>query len=138
MTPHALLFTLAAIGVSETVYLIRKRMAREKPICIISKSCHQVLESKYNKIFGISNDVAGLIFYIIFSFIAAWLVIGIEPMIWWDRLAKALITGGVLLSLYFIYLQWRVIKVWCFWCLMSAFTIFLMALVILISDLTLL
>jgi len=31
MTAYALLFTLAAVGLSETVYLIRKRMAAEKP-----------------------------------------------------------------------------------------------------------
>ncbi|MDA2922595.1 vitamin K epoxide reductase family protein [Patescibacteria group bacterium AH-259-L07] len=136
MTPHALLFTLAAIGISETVYLIRKRTAQERPVCVIGQQCHQVLESKYNNIFGIPNEISGLIFYVAISFITAFLVIGIEPMVLWDRLAEVLIAGGVLLSLVFIYLQWRVIKAWCFWCLMSAITVFLMGLIVLISDLT--
>lgn len=135
MTPQALLFTLAAIGISETVYLVRKRIMQERPVCIIGETCHQVLESRYNKMFIIPNDVLGLIFYIVISFITAFLVIGIEPIIWWDRLVRALMLGGTLLSLYFIYLQWRVIRAWCFWCLMSALTIFLMELIVIVSGL---
>lgn len=137
MTPQALLFTLAAIGISETMYLIRKRTIQEKPVCVIGERCHLVLESKYSKIFGIPNDVLGLMFYIVMSLITAFLVIEIEPIIWWNRLAKVLILSGVLLSFYFIYLQWRIIKIWCFWCLMSAFTILLMGLVVIINGLKL-
>ena len=38
MTSFALLFTMASIGISETVYLIRKRVAAEKPM-----ACHSCL-----------------------------------------------------------------------------------------------
>ncbi len=134
MTSYALLFTLAAIGISETVYLIRKRIASEKPICPIGDNCLLVLNSKYSKIFIIPNDVLGLLFYIIVSFISAFLVIGIGPLALWDFIFKLSVAVGVLLSLFFTYLQWQVIKAWCFWCLMSACTIFLMAIIILISS----
>lgn len=77
MTSYALLFTLAAIGISETVYLIRKRIASEKPICPIGGGCFLVLTSKYNKIFFIHNDVLGLLFYAIASFISGFIVIGV-------------------------------------------------------------
>lgn len=33
MTPHALLFTLAATGISETVYLIRSCITQKAPVC---------------------------------------------------------------------------------------------------------
>ena len=137
MTAHALLFTLAAIGISETVYLIRERLLHEKPFCVLGQSCEVVLESKYNKIFGVHNDVMGLLFYIAVSFITAFLVIGVEPMEWWDLFAKIAIASGAVFSLFLVYLQWKVIKVWCFWCLMSAMTIFLMALILLTSNLIL-
>lgn len=137
MTPHALLFTLAAIGISETVYLIRKRIALQKPVCIIGEDCQKVLESKYNKIFGIRNDVLGLLFYIVISFITAFLVIGVEPVAWWDFLAKILIAGGAVMSLALTYIQWKLIKAWCFWCIMSAITTWLMAIIILTSELIL-
>jgi uncharacterized membrane protein len=134
MTSFALLFTLAAIGISETVYLIRKRMLSEKPVCPIGEGCVTVLESKYSRIFVIPNDVLGLLFYIAASFLSAFLVIGFGPLALWSFIIKFSITLGSLLSLFFTYLQWRVIRAWCFWCLMSAFTIWLMGIIILVSS----
>lgn len=133
MTSYALLFTLAAIGISETVYLIRKRIALERPICPIGDNCTLVLESKYNKIFIIPNDVLGLFFYIMASFVSAFLVIGVGPLVFWDFIFKTSVVFGTILSLFFTYLQWKVIKAWCFWCLMSAFTIWLMEIIIIVS-----
>jgi len=134
MTAFALLFTLSAIGISETVYLIRKRIAAEKPICPIGENCALVLTSKYNKIFFVPNDVLGLLFYIMASFVSGFLVIGIEPLSLWDVIFKFSVAVGALLSLFFTFLQWRVIRAWCFWCLMSAFTIWLMGIIILASS----
>jgi len=135
MTAFALLFTICAIGISETSYLIKKRIALEKPICIIGQDCAQVLSSAYNKIFfGIPNDILGLLFYIMGAGITAFLVIGIQPMWFWSMLFKIMIILGSLLSLFFIYLQWKVIKAWCFWCVMSACTIWLMGIIILIRN----
>ncbi len=135
MTPHALLFTLAAIGISETAYLIRKRLAKEKPVCVIGHECHKVLESKYNDILGISNEVAGFAFYVVISLITALLVIGTEPITLWAASAKVLIGIGAVISIIFTYLQWQIIKAWCFWCLMSAATVFLMAFIAAVSNL---
>ncbi len=135
MTSYALLFTLSAIGISETVYLIRKRIASEKPVCPIGGGCALVLTSKYNKIFIVPNDVLGLLFYIAASFISAFLVIGVEPLAFWDFILKLSVAFGAILSLFFTYLQWRVIHAWCFWCLMSAFTIWFMGSIILLSSL---
>ncbi|MBI3046338.1 MAG: hypothetical protein HYY86_02260 [Candidatus Harrisonbacteria bacterium] len=134
MTSLALLFTLSAIGISETVYLIRKRIASEKPICPIGGGCATVLTSKYNKMFLIPNDILGLLSYIIISLIAAFLVIGVEPMFMWNSALKILVAVASLVSFFLTYLQWRVIHAWCFWCLMSAFTIWLMGIIILVST----
>ncbi len=134
MTPFALLFTLSAIGISETVYLIRKRIASEKPLCPIGESCTLVLTSKYNKIFIIHNDILGLLFYIVISLIATFLVIGVVPLAFWGIIIKLSVAFGALLSLFFTYLQWRVIHAWCFWCLMSAFTIWLMGIIVIVSN----
>ncbi len=135
MTALALIFTLSAIGISETVYLIRKRIAAEKPICPIGGGCEIVLTSKYNKTLFIHNDLLGLLFYITNSFIAAFLVIGVPPIDIWSRLLVFMVVAGSLMSLYFFILQWRFIKAWCFWCLMSAATIWSMALILLINSL---
>ncbi|BCX15633.1 MAG: hypothetical protein KatS3mg097_525 [Candidatus Parcubacteria bacterium] len=133
MTALALIFTLAAIGISETVYLIRKRIASEKPVCIIGEDCTKVLTSKYSRLFLIPNDVLGFLAYIVIATISAFLVIGVEPVSFWNFVLKILIITASLISILFTYLQWRVIKAWCFWCLMSAFTIWLMGVIILVS-----
>ena len=135
MTSYALLFTLAAIGISETVYLIRKRIAAQKPVCPIGEDCAVVLTSRWSKMFVVPNDVLGLLLYIMTSFIAAFLVIGIEPVSLWGIVFKLSVAIGALLSLFFTYLQWRVIRAWCFWCLMSACTIWLMGTIIVSGDL---
>jgi len=100
MTSFTLLFTLSAIGISETVYLIRKRIASEKPICPIGGDCVTVLTSKYSKIFLIPNDVLGLLSYIIISFIVAFLVIGVEPMFVWNYALKILVAVASFMSIF--------------------------------------
>ncbi|MDP2676930.1 MAG: vitamin K epoxide reductase family protein [bacterium] len=136
MTALALLFTLAAIGISETAYLIQKRKETKRPVCVIGEDCVKVLSSKYNHIFVfIHNDTAGFLFYIFISCITAFLVIGIPPIAFWILVAKIAIFAGVGLSCFFIFLQWKIIRAWCFWCLMSSFTIFAMAFIVLINDL---
>ena len=132
MTSFALLFTLSAIGISETVYLIRKRIASEKPICPIGEGCEIVMTSKYSKMFIIPLDVLGLFAYIASSLFAAFLVIGVQPMFVWIFFLKIMVAVASLMSIFFTYLQWRVIHAWCFWCLMSAFTIWLMGIIILL------
>ncbi|MCC6643373.1 hypothetical protein IT411_01370 [Candidatus Peregrinibacteria bacterium] len=134
-TIYALLFTLAAFGISETTYLIRKRKASEHPVCIIGKGCTKVLDSKYNKLFGlVHNDIMGLLFYLSVSVISAFFVLEIQPLEIWGIILKLMVGIGILLSSYFFYLQWKVIKAWCFWCLASAGTVLTMAIIILFSG----
>lgn len=130
-----LIFAFSAIGVGETIYLIKKRIVAEKPICFINEYCENALNSKYNKIFSIHIDILGLLFYVAVLFIASFLIIEIQPIIFWDLVLKILVATASLMSVFFTYLQWKVIRAWCFWCLVSAFTIWLMGLIILINNL---
>src|SRR3989344_3184059 len=118
MTTLALLFTLAAIGISETVYLIHQRVSAQKVSCPINGDCERVLNSKYNKIFIIPNDILGLLAYLVIAVMAAFLVIGIGPIAFWESALKLLVTAASLASIFFTYRQWRILKSWCFWCLM--------------------
>ncbi|OGG37491.1 hypothetical protein A2110_02775 [Candidatus Jorgensenbacteria bacterium GWA1_54_12] len=132
--PYALIFTIAALGISETAYLVKKRRLAEKPVCLIGEDCGVVLTSKWSKMFGIPNDILGFVFYVSIAIVTAFLVIGIEPLAVWDRIMKIMIAFGAGLSVFFTYLQWRVIKAWCLWCLMSAVTTWLMGAILLISG----
>jgi len=130
MTPHIILFSLAVIGIGVMAYLITKRIAHERPVCIVGEECHKVLESKYNKIFVIYNDVIGLFFYVGIAALVSFLLIGFGPSKLWEIVLKISVAGAAVFSLFLTYLQWRVIKAWCFWCVISAIISFLMAAVV--------
>jgi uncharacterized membrane protein len=134
MTAYAILFTMAAIGVAETVYLIRTRWeADAQVICPIGGGCHAVLESKYNKLFGVHNDLLGFLFYASSAVLMSLVVIDVGPVEVFASIVAVMTLGAAVMSLRFVYLQWRVIKQWCFWCLMSAATVAVMLLTILIE-----
>src|SRR3989344_3823590 len=88
MNSFILIFVLASIGIIEAIYLIRKRLASEKSICPIGGDCAIVLESKYNKIFFVHNDILGLLTYIIILCMSVFLIFGIEPISWWNLIIK--------------------------------------------------
>lgn len=133
MTIFALLFTLAAIGMSESAYLIRTRMANAHPACPIGGSCEIVLKSKYNHLFGfVHNDIAGFLFYVIVTIVNGLLVIGVGPMNLWFQSLCILMILGSLMSLLLVFIQWKILKAWCFWCLLSAITVWLMGILLLL------
>ena len=138
MTALAILFTMASLGLSETAYLIRKRKASELPVCPIGEDCVVVLNSRYNKFLGVHNEYLGFVFYAVVSLIAVLLVVGVGPRDLMAYFAKIMIFGASFASLLLLYIQWRVLKAWCFWCVMSAITIFVMALVVLTNNITIL
>jgi len=132
---YIILFTMTFIGIIETWYLILKRKRRERPVCIIGDKCTAVLESKYNRIFFVHNDIAGLFFYVAMVIFVILLAMQIEPMQLWDDMAETMMAVATVLSIIFVYLQWRVLKAWCTMCIVSAVTIFIMAWLVFIGDL---
>lgn len=133
MTAYALLFIMASLGLAETSYLIRLRRQGERPVCPMGGNCHAVLESKWAKMFGVHNDILGFIFYVITGTISAFLVLGFQPFDFWVLIVRMMIAGAVVMSASLTLLQGLVIKSWCFWCLMSATTVGVMALIAIID-----
>lgn len=133
MTKEALIFILAGIGISEAFYLLKLRLRKQKPVCVIGEKCNLVLESKYNSLFfGIPNELMGLAFYISVATLSTLLFLGIGQTKWLMPLTKIIVISGALFSIFLFYLQWKVIKAWCIRCLMSAATVFLMVLIVLL------
>lgn len=136
MTALALLFTLAAIGISETAYLISTRRRHKHAVCVMGgSSCQIVLESKYNRLFGVHNDLLGFVFYLFLTVLLGLIVVGGGPLTTWGMMAHASITSAAVFSVFLVYLQKFVIRSWCFWCLMSAATTWLMTLIIFLNPL---
>lgn len=141
MTYFIFIIVLALFGVGETVYLISKRRKNQKPICVGKDDCNLVLNSKYNKIFGIHNDVLGLAFYTFvflshLLFLANFLAIGFAYQA--DGLVRILLMVFLvsllvssIMSLRFVFLMAFKLKAWCQWCVGSAVTVALMVLIVL-------
>lgn len=134
MTLFALLFTLAAIGISETSYLVKVRRAHENPVCLSGESCQIVLHSKYSHLFFVGNDLLGFWYYLAITGVLGLIVSGTGPITQWVMILRFLLLCGSILSIFLTYLQWRVIRAWCMWCLMSAGTIWLMSLLFLLHS----
>lgn len=134
MMPYAIIFVLAAMGVNETMYLLRSRIAKRSLVCPIGKDCHTVMDSKYSRIFVLPLDVWGLLFYSTIALSCGLAVVGIGTEVFWTPFIQLVVALGSVLSLFFTYLQWRVIRAWCFWCLTSAFTVWTMGVIILLSK----
>lgn len=130
MTATIAVFLLALVGIGETAYLVRKRVRMERPVCVIGSSCEAVLESKYNKlILGIPNDFLGLFLYLMIAGVAALILKDTAPLSVWTNALRIFIAAGSVASFVFSYIEWRIIKAWCFWCLMSASTLWLMGVI---------
>ncbi len=116
---NEIIFILALIGVATTIYLFIQRVKKRPPVCIISSDCVTVWESPHSKTFGVGNEVLGFIFYATSAMIELALLLGnTNSTLVISELV--VLASGFVMSCYYIYLQWYVIRAWCFWCTLSA------------------
>lgn len=113
------LIVLGLLGIVNTVYLIWKSRIKEPLVCPIGQDCNKVLDSKWNKIFFIKNDLLGLLFYIGIVGGAVLLLFDFDEII---KTILIFASGiAVLFSIFLVFIQAKVIKNYCFYCLISAF-----------------
>ncbi|MBI2449193.1 hypothetical protein HYV49_02765 [Candidatus Pacearchaeota archaeon] len=109
------LIVLALLGIIDSAYLAWTHFMKKQLVCPID-GCEVVVESKWNKIFFVRNEILGLMFYIAVLIGAILLFQGSSIKIW-----LVIISGiGLLFSAFLVYVQARIIKSYCFYCLISA------------------
>jgi len=113
-----LLLVLVAIGFADTIYLVVKAATGGPVVCNVVEGCSVVLESKWATIGGIPTAIYGLGFYGLLA------VFAIAYTIWRDHQILLLMalasTIGVIVSAFFVYLQFFVIGAICAYCMLSA------------------
>lgn len=125
MNTHLVIFVLALIGICEAIYLAYCRSKNRIPVCIIGDKCGSIWESPYSRTFGVPNEILGIIFYSIVANIEWVIFLGnISPLVLAGE--YAVILSGFIMSCYFLYLEWRIIRAWCFWCTLSAVIVWVM------------
>lgn len=111
------LIVLATLGIFDSGYLIKKRVKKQPLICPINGGCEKVVESKWNAIFFVKNDILGFIYYILIFFLALYFFFISEKLLF---LTKIISGASLLLSLVLVFVQAKIIKKYCFYCLISA------------------
>src|SRR3989338_10337712 len=111
------LIVLAILGIFDSGYLIKKRVKKQPLSCPINGGCEKVVESKWNAIFFIKNDFLGLFYYILILFLVLYLFFVSEKLLF---ITKIISGASLLFSLFLVFIQAKIIKEYCFYCLISA------------------
>ncbi len=123
------LIILSILGIIDTVYLISSRIKKKPLVCMVGDDCNKVVHSKFSKIFYINNDILGLGYYILIIASALYLAYISKNIL----LSMQIISGiSLLTAIFLFFIQSRILKKYCFYCVVSAilnlgiFLVFLM------------
>lgn len=117
----AILLSLA--GLADSAYLTAKHYSDTAVPCSLVSGCEQVLTSAYAEIFGVPTAMFGALAYFA-AFSLSLLTFYGNPKLW--NLFGLLVSGMLLFTVWLVYLQAFVIEAFCQFCLLSAFTTFLL------------
>ena len=126
MTSLNIIFGLSIFGIIKTLYLIVERWQNKMPYCPVGFQCKLVLESKYNHLFFIRNDIVGLVGYLVIAATSLMLILHLGPTAIVQDILIGSIAFGVAVSLVLIYIQKYILHAWCFICLVSAINMVVM------------
>jgi len=122
----ALFIVLCVLGLANSLYLVRKHQQKKPLICPLEHDCSVVTESRWSHVFGVRNEVLGTLFFLslLGGILSTIFAPALQPTIFFLLIMG---TGGSLLfSGFLIFVQIKIIKDYCFYCLLSALiTLFL-------------
>jgi len=124
---------VAVLGLADSVYLTIHNLTATPVPCSIIEGCETVLTSQYAEFAGVPLGVYGAAAYFVAFSLAILAAYGNRTM-WKLFGVQAAIMGAV--TFWLLYLQAFVIGAFCQFCLISAFTTFLLLILFAISKIT--
>lgn len=115
------LILISFLGLINALYLTYKHYFTKKPlVCPIGHDCNAVLDSKWGHIFGVRNEILGVLFY--GGMLTGSLMLFFSPTLIPSLLLYIFIGSitGILFSGFLVALQKFIIHDFCFYCLISA------------------
>ncbi len=128
MAALASFLALSVGGIITSGYLVWKHYRKQKQplVCPLNHDCSVVTESKWSHLFYVRNEVLGLLFYV--GMVMAGL--GMAFLSNYAGLLRLVVrisaAFSMLFSLFLVFIQVKVIKDYCFYCLISAVITLLM------------
>jgi uncharacterized membrane protein len=111
----------ATIGIGITIYIHRKKRTKAPLMCPRNANCDDVINSRYGKTFGISNDVLGLLYYIFVGVVYSAILVRPDLVsVQLEQILAFFVGAAAFFSLYLMAIQAYVLKKWCIWCLGAA------------------
>lgn len=90
---------------------------------MIGEDCNNVVSSKYGKTLGVENTLGGIIYYGAVFLVAVFMPIVpqffAQPWVWPTEIVISSI--ALLFAVWLIFVQWKLLKEWCEYCVVSAF-----------------
>lgn len=122
----ALLTILAVVGLLDSWYIIYKKQRKEKLVCFVGQDCNEVVNSQYSHIYGVPNEILGIIFYLSVLGLMGLVALGTTELHGVSILSAihAAALAALLISIYLTAIQAFVLKAWCEYCLVAAFANF--------------
>lgn len=119
----ALLTILATVGLLDSWYIFYKKQKNEKLVCFVGQDCNEVVNSKYSHIYGVPNEVLGIIFYLSVLGLVGLVALGTAELHGISLIAVIHLTAffALLLSIFLTAIQAFVLKAWCEYCLVATF-----------------
>ncbi len=107
-------------GFLDALYLSIQRFKGVPIICTILEGCNKVASSIYAEILNVPVAYIGVAYYLLIFSLALWFLASKNRNTF--LLMSAFTVVGFLASVWFVYLQFFVIKAICFYCMISATT----------------
>ncbi|MDP3734262.1 MAG: vitamin K epoxide reductase family protein [Nanoarchaeota archaeon] len=113
------LLVLAVIGILISGYLMMKHRQAKPLVCPLDHDCSTVTESKWSHLLYLRNETLGLLFYLS-------LIMGTFVSLMYSPLAATIYflfflvcALVIMVSSFLVYVQAKIIKDYCFYCLIS-------------------
>lgn len=113
----ATLIVLSIIGIINAGAITNKRLKKQKLVCPINDDCEKVVSSKWSRMFLVKNDILG-IFYYIFMLIITLYFFFTESIIAGTKIISGL---ALIFSIFLVFVQAKILKEYCFYCLVASF-----------------
>lgn len=110
-------FIAGIVGLGTSIYIAYQKSKKAPLMCPRRSDCTSVVTGTHSEIFGIPNDILGIMYYMTFSIIFGLLLAGYSMPLLMVRFVAGI---GVLFTVYLVGVQAFVIRLWCVWCLLSA------------------
>ncbi len=116
----SLYLVLALGGLINSAYLYWNHHKKKPLVCPLDHDCSIVTESKWSHLFGIRNEILGLLFFVGMISLGLTSFTTLLPL---STILLFILIGasvGLLFSILLVLIQSFIIKNYCFYCLISA------------------